>query len=75
MSAESPTPPLPGSPKPQVKGLNCPNCGAAIVLRSLGHAETVVCTSCHSILDAKDPNLQVLQKFAAHDPVRHARQT
>jgi hypothetical protein len=63
MSAGSQTPPLPGPPKPQVKGLNCPNCGAAIVLRSLGHAETVVCNSCHSILDAKDPNLQVLQKF------------
>jgi Domain of unknown function (DUF4178) len=65
MSAGSQTPPLPGPPKPQVKGLNCPNCGAAIVLRSLGHAETVVCASCHSILDAKDPNLQILQKFQA----------
>ncbi|HEY2547061.1 MAG TPA: DUF4178 domain-containing protein, partial [Candidatus Acidoferrum sp.] len=30
-----------------------------------GHAETVVCASCHSILDAKDPNLQILQKFDA----------
>jgi hypothetical protein len=43
--------------------LNCPQCGAAITLRALGHAETVVCESCHSILDAKDPNLQILQKF------------
>jgi hypothetical protein len=57
------TPPLSNPPKPQVKGLNCPQCGAAIVLRSLGNAETVVCASCHSILDAKDPNLQILQKF------------
>jgi hypothetical protein len=60
------TPPLSNPPpKPQVKALNCPQCGSAIVLRALGHAETVVCESCHSILDAKDPNLQILQKFEA----------
>ena len=59
------TPPFSNPPKPQAKALNCPQCGAAITLRSLGHAETVVCESCHSILDAKDPNLQVLQKFEA----------
>jgi hypothetical protein len=57
------TPPLPVPPKPQAKALNCPNCGAAITLRSFQQAVTVVCDSCHSILDAKDPNLQVLQKF------------
>jgi hypothetical protein len=57
------TPPLSNPPKPQVKALNCPQCGAAILLRSLGNAQTVVCASCHSILDAKDPNLQILQKF------------
>ncbi|HYL62055.1 MAG TPA: DUF4178 domain-containing protein [Candidatus Methylomirabilis sp.] len=58
------SPPLASAPpKPQAKALNCPQCGAAITLRALGHAEAVVCDSCHSILDAKDPNLQVLQKF------------
>ncbi len=57
------TPPLSGPPKPQAKALNCPKCGAAIVLRSFGQAETVVCASCHSILDAKDPNLSILQQF------------
>lgn len=57
------TPPLSNPPKPQVKALNCPQCGAAIVLRAMGSAETVVCQSCHSILDARDPNLQILQKF------------
>ena len=56
-------PPLPGTPKPQAKALNCPKCGAAIVLRSFGQAETVVCASCHCILDAKDPNLAILQQF------------
>jgi hypothetical protein len=59
------TPPLPGPPKPQAKALNCPKCGAAIILRSFGQAETVVCSGCHSILDAKDPNLAILQQFAA----------
>jgi hypothetical protein len=56
-------PPLP--PKPQAKGLNCPKCGAAISLRSFGQAVTVVCAGCHSILDAKDPNLAILQQFEA----------
>src|SRR5713226_2990032 len=59
------TPPLSGPPKPQAKGLNCPKCGAAIVLRSFGQAETVVCGSCRCILDAKDPNLAILQQFEA----------
>ncbi|HYL87089.1 MAG TPA: DUF4178 domain-containing protein [Candidatus Angelobacter sp.] len=58
------TPPLSGQPpKPQVKGLNCPKCGAAITLRCFGQAETVVCGSCRCILDAKDPNLAILQQF------------
>ena len=60
------SPPFSSAPtKPQAKALNCPQCGAAIILRALGQAETVVCSSCHSILDAKDPTLQVLQKFQA----------
>lgn len=57
------TPPLQGPPKPQVKALNCPKCGAAITLRALGQAISVVCESCHCILDAKDPQLQILQAF------------
>src|ERR1700740_2327757 len=59
------TPPLSGPLKPQAKALNCPKCGAAIALRSFGQAETVVCGSCHSILDAKNPNLAILQQFEA----------
>lgn len=55
---------IPGA-VPRVKGLNCPNCGATLTLRAGGHTLTVVCESCHSILDARDPNLQVLQKFEA----------
>ncbi len=61
MSAGGPTPPG----KPQARALNCPGCGAALTVRSFNNAVTIVCDSCHSILDARDPNLQVLQKFAA----------
>ncbi|MFI5311882.1 MAG: DUF4178 domain-containing protein [Gemmatimonadales bacterium] len=46
-----------------VKGLTCPSCGAAITLRAGQLALVVVCASCHAVLDAKDPNLAVLQKF------------
>src|SRR5262249_46606833 len=57
-------PPLSGQPpKPQVRALNCTKCGAAITLRCFGQAETVVCGSCRCILDAKDPNLAILQQF------------
>lgn len=48
---------------PSIKGLNCPNCGAAIELRSGDLAQTVACSSCAAVLDAKDPNLRVLQRF------------
>jgi Domain of unknown function (DUF4178) len=58
------TPPLSGPPpKLQVRALNCPKCGAAITLRTFGQAETVACGSCRCILDAKDPNLAILQQF------------
>ena len=60
--SSGPTPPQ-GSQKPQVQALNCPKCGAAITLRALGQAVSVVCESCHSILDAKDAKLQILQSF------------
>jgi len=61
MSSSGPAPP--GTP--QVKSLNCPSCGATLTVRSLGYAVTIVCESCHCILDAQDPRLQILQKFKA----------
>jgi len=61
MSSGGPTP----AGTPQVKSLNCPSCGAALTVRSFSHAVTVVCDNCHSILDAQDPTLKVLQKFHA----------
>src|SRR5215472_14278129 len=57
------SPPLQPPNRPVVKALNCPQCGAAITLRALGRSVSVVCDSCHAILDANDPHLQVLQKF------------
>jgi hypothetical protein len=57
------TPPTP--PKPATKALNCPQCGAALVIRSMDRAVSIVCEHCHSILDAKDPELQVVQRFQA----------
>ncbi|HWY21198.1 MAG TPA: DUF4178 domain-containing protein [Candidatus Acidoferrum sp.] len=61
MSTSGPNPP--GAP--QVKSLNCPGCGAALTLRSFNQAVTVVCDHCHSILDAQDLKLTILQKFKA----------
>lgn len=61
MSSTGPTP----SGTPQVTSLNCPSCGATLTVRSFGHAVTIVCDSCHCVLDAQDPKLQILQKFKA----------
>lgn len=47
---------------PKLAGLNCPNCGASVQLRTFGQAITVICPNCHSVLDAQDPNVAVLQK-------------
>ena len=60
MTPASSTARIPGS---TIKGLNCPNCAAALELRGFEHTLTVVCPHCLSVLDAKDPNVQVLQKF------------
>lgn len=61
MSTSGPTP----AGTPQVRSLNCPGCGAALTVRSFGNAVTIVCESCHSVLDARDPKLRILQQFHA----------
>jgi hypothetical protein len=48
---------------PAVSSLSCSQCGAAIELRTLDQAQSVVCASCGSILDARDPNLGLIQAF------------
>ena len=55
-----------------VRSVNCPSCGAATAVRTFGHAVNVVCQSCRSILDAKDPGVAILQKYrevVGHEPL------
>ncbi|MGH9660869.1 MAG: DUF4178 domain-containing protein, partial [Bryobacteraceae bacterium] len=52
-----------------VKAMNCTGCGAALQLRAFEHSLTAVCPQCLAILDAKDPNLRVLQEFQGRERV------
>lgn len=56
------TPATPPS-APKVESLTCPGCGAPLPVRSMGRAVVIVCSHCHSILDAKSPQLTILQRF------------
>ena len=53
-----------------VSSLSCPSCGAPLTLSAAGHSLSVVCPQCRSILDARDPNLQVLEKFEAKQDIK-----
>ena len=63
---------------PEIEGrvaasaLACPGCGAPLNISAPGHTLSVVCANCKSILDAKDPNLQVLEKFEAKQMIQPA---
>jgi hypothetical protein len=46
-----------------VRSLQCPNCGGTVNLRGFAHTLTVVCVQCLSVLDAKSPGFDVLQRF------------
>ncbi len=59
--------PFVAPPVVKTKSLNCPNCGGPVQLRGFGHALTVVCQQCMSVLDASNPQLHVLQ----HVQVKH----
>lgn len=48
--------------KPVLKAFNCKNCGSPVEITAVGQTLNVVCPSCKSIIDAKDPNFKVLQK-------------
>ena len=54
----------------KVSSLSCPSCGAPLTLSAAGHSLSVVCPQCHSILDARDPNLQVLETFEAKQNIK-----
>jgi hypothetical protein len=45
-----------------VRAVNCPSCGSAIELRALSWTRTVACPHCGAVLDARDPNLRILQR-------------
>src|SRR5437879_1960732 len=47
----------------KIKALNCPGCGAAMNVHAFEHTISVVCPQCLAILNARDPNLQILQEF------------
>lgn len=53
-----------------VSAFNCGNCGAAISLRSGERAASVVCIQCLSVIDARDPHLRIIQRFAAAERFR-----
>jgi hypothetical protein len=55
--------PLVGPPVVQAKSLHCPNCGGPVELRGFGHALTVVCQQCFTMLDASTPELKILQQI------------
>ncbi|HET7632100.1 MAG TPA: DUF4178 domain-containing protein [Gemmatimonadaceae bacterium] len=50
---------------PRVAALDCPNCGAAITIRAVQQTQTVVCASCHAVLDSRDQQLSILQQYQA----------
>ena len=50
---------------PKVKSFACSGCGAPLTVRGLGQTETIACTSCGSVIDLTDENLQIISKFEA----------
>lgn len=46
----------------QVRALLCPNCGGSVQLRGAGRTVNAVCPNCHSVLDATDTSLRIVQK-------------
>lgn len=59
-----------GKPTAKAKAFNCPHCGAPFELHS-GIIETVACTSCGSVLDVADENVQLIK--AASEALQQPR--
>lgn len=55
--------------KPVLKAFNCKNCGSPVKVEAVGLTLNVVCPSCKSIIDAKDPNFVILQDMAKKQKV------
>jgi hypothetical protein len=54
--------PLVGPPIAKTKAMYCPNCGGPVEFRGFGHALTVVCPQCLTVLDASTPLLTIVQE-------------
>ena len=54
--------PLVAPPVAKTKAMYCPNCGGPVEFRGFGHALTVVCPQCLSVLDASSPLLKIVQQ-------------
>src|ERR1035437_1996707 len=53
--------PLVGPPVAKAMLMYCPNCGGPVEFRGFGHALTVVCPQCLSVLGASSPLLKIVQ--------------
>jgi Domain of unknown function (DUF4178) len=61
-ASDQPDNQAPKPAKPRVKTFHCTNCGASVTVRYPGQSLSVVCESCHSIIDANDPLYKILSK-------------
>ena len=57
--------PIVSPPVAKAATLACPNCGGPVERRGFGHALTVVCPQCLSVIDTSNPQLQILQRIEA----------
>jgi len=60
------TPSAPPRTKAAALSFQCPSCGGSVQVRAVGSSISVVCGSCASVIDAKDPNHAVLSKAAVN---------
>jgi len=56
----------------KARALACPNCGGPVEMRGFAHTLSVVCPSCHTILDASTPELSILQKVQIKQRIKTA---
>ncbi len=55
------TPPPPSTPR--IRSFSCTACGAPVTIRYPGATMSVVCDSCHSVIDVTDKNYEILSKY------------
>jgi len=55
--------PLVQPPVAKTRAIACPNCGGPVELRGFGHALSVVCAQCLSVLDVSTPEVKVLRQI------------